>query len=607
MTADPLARDLLVGGATEPGAGLLHSFVDQVAGPHEQFGPRGLGLSPFERFLEPLPAERFVGALSMVRPLGLGYGRIAGPDMPAVALPPEAIDELGPPDARPLAVLEDVAISARHMPAAAAAIRVAVNSPEPARMAPSLAPQPTLSEALAPDSAPPRHLPAAALPGPRAPGLTTHPATIGPAPSPRVAWLRLPEPDMAVVSAPPVADEPPPSEVAAPTRAIAPALFRQPLLPPLAVQAQRRRQAGSTAAATTGGRRQGGAHGPPAPSFDARRLVAQLASLTAAGPGRSGRRAELRRIVAGVGGSISHTLMRLPAAAPGVATALEAGTLAQIRRLASPIHAGIAGEVVATPPDAPAAIAQPAGDAAEAPEQAAAVPPYFRLPPIAADVARRLSRSTEGRRLVASLERGGPSRRPGLPQGALRAIALGDRAPPGGVPKAGGTGSAGPVAELDVQLMAAMDQWEAAFPGRTPYVTPTEGGEGNEEPDFKHAAPTGRRTAAAPRPSDEAIMGDLMRELGLNTPRGGAARDRPPLQGGDDDWAMALVRPIMQVVEEVSEPLHRETVEDGPGSGIAATEKGIEDADTEKVQYVANQILIRLRLLVDAEQDRRGY
>ena len=40
---------------------------------------------------------------------------------------------------------------------------------------------------------------------------------------------------------------------------------------------------------------------------------------------------------------------------------------------------------------------------------------------------------------------------------------------------------------------------------------------------------------------------------------------------------------------------------------IFAAEKGIEEADSEKIEYAADQILQRLRMMIQTEKDRRGY
>jgi len=179
------------------------------------------------------------------------------------------------------------------------------------------------------------------------------------------------------------------------------------------------------------------------------------------------------------------------------------------------------------------------------------------------------------------------------------------------------------VAGFDYQLVNATDMWEMAFPGRQPYLRPEgegsrpphgggTGGAGKEDPDFKDAAPR----APAPLSGEDmaAVAGDpkvarLLKELGLLTADGGAAgpAGEPPRQGEEPALSMALVRPVMEVVQEVSQPLMKEPQEGTPAAGISPAEKGIEEADSEKLEYVAKQILQRVNRKIETEQDRRGY
>ena len=78
-------------------------------------------------------------------------------------------------------------------------------------------------------------------------------------------------------------------------------------------------------------------------------------------------------------------------------------------------------------------------------------------------------------------------------------------------------------------------------------------------------------------------------------------------QGSERAVSMALIAPVLQVIRQDSAPLLKEQVEGAPGSGISTAEKGIEEADSEKIDYAADQILERLRMMIQTEKDRRGY
>jgi len=264
-------------------------------------------------------------------------------------------------------------------------------------------------------------------------------------------------------------------------------------------------------------------------------------------------------------------------------------------------------------------------------------PRYFAPDGVSLDVARRFVRSAQGRRMTETLLRGGPRvhtpEAPRITDWALRAAA---QAPRGAVPAAGAGGAADTVAGVDYQLLNAMDQWESAFPGRSPYVTPREGGEGNPSPDFKDAAPELPRwdvhaAAAAGSASSggpvDVKAAQILHEMGL-LGSGGVASVGPrglgggPGEDGSGGWgfreglleqgseravSMALIAPVLQVIRQDSAPLLKEQVEGAPGSGISTAEKGIEEADSEKIDYAADQILERLRMMIQTEKDRRGY
>jgi len=63
----------------------------------------------------------------------------------------------------------------------------------------------------------------------------------------------------------------------------------------------------------------------------------------------------------------------------------------------------------------------------------------------------------------------------------------------------------------------------------------------------------------------------------------------------------------MQVVQEMAQPLLKEPQEGTPMAGISPSEKGVEEADSEKIEFVAYQIFKRLRMMIETEQDRRGF
>ena len=70
---------------------------------------------------------------------------------------------------------------------------------------------------------------------------------------------------------------------------------------------------------------------------------------------------------------------------------------------------------------------------------------------------------------------------------------------------------------------------------------------------------------------------------------------------------MALVAPVMQVIEEVSQPLKKDPLPGSTAAGTSPMEKGIPESDSEKLDQIANMILERLRFMIDTDMDRRGY
>lgn len=263
-------------------------------------------------------------------------------------------------------------------------------------------------------------------------------------------------------------------------------------------------------------------------------------------------------------------------------------------------------------------------------------PAYFGPGKVALGVAQRFVRSVQGRRMTESLLAGGPSvHSSDPPRGTLWAARAAAQAPRGAIPAAGAGSPADVVAGFDYQLLNAMDQWESAFPGRAPYSTPVDAGAGNENPDFKNAAPEIPRwdlQAAAASGSGGGAGGpvdvkaaQILQEMGLlgsggvaDFQRGMAAASQGDgggwgfqegmlEQGAEQAMSMALITPVIQVVQEVSRPLLKELPEGSPGAGISAAEKGIEEADSEKLEYVAQQILQRVQMMIETEKDRRGY
>ena len=595
--------------------------------------------------------------------------------------PADDAPELVRPSTEPPVVLDDVELSPAHMPAATAALRTLVRTPEPTRMAPSLSlgsapaaygPSEQGHRATAPLSAAGRtrqrrqRVSAAELVGRRPVGAALGRATAWEAsvrrPEPPGQGLRAQrpgrydEPDREVV-APAAAPPPLPSSIdgepsqpaptalpeeagaaeAAPQVSAAPALprFDTPLLPPLAASVEKRRAVGQ-AAVEAGLRRAVRLAADEEPGarqasgrLDVRGLLAQVrAALAGDGPAPEKAWRALDAAVRSVGGTLLQprtddgpTLMRLPPsgteASPerlGVLEEIEQLTagLARIEARGAPAavpqwRPQVAGDVVA-----PTSEAAPEGRGPEAPvgTPSETSPSYFGPPAMARDVARRLLRSGSGRRLAETLRRGGPSQAPTLPRTARWASAAADGAPRGAVPAEGKGLPADVVAGIDFQLIAATDQWQLAFPGREPYVA-DEPGEGKEEPDFRDAAPT-----APPAPTREelaAVNRDpkvtaLLKELGLLGADGGAVPgSAPAMQGAEQSWSMALVRPVMQVVQEMAQPLLKEPQEGTPMAGISPSEKGVEEADSEKIEFVAYQIFKRLRMMIETEQDRRGF
>ncbi len=262
-------------------------------------------------------------------------------------------------------------------------------------------------------------------------------------------------------------------------------------------------------------------------------------------------------------------------------------------------------------------------------------PRYFGPGKVAVEVARRFVRSSQGRRMTETLLAGGPRvHTPEPPRGTLWAVQAAAQAPRGAVPVAGAGSPADVVAGFDYQLLNAMDQWESAFPGRAPYSTPVGAGGGNENPDFKDTAPEIPRWDLQAAASTAASMAggpvdikaaQILQEMGLLGSGGVADFSRAMQagaggegggwgfeeglleQGAEQALSMALIAPVIQVVQEVSRPLLKELPDGSPGAGISAAEKGIEEADSEKLEYVAQQIFQRLRMMIDTEKDRRGY
>ncbi len=204
-----------------------------------------------------------------------------------------------------------------------------------------------------------------------------------------------------------------------------------------------------------------------------------------------------------------------------------------------------------------------------------------------------------------------------LPALSAWAQAVGEGAPRNGLPVAGGNvASHGFHLDVDLALMQAVDAWESAYPGRVPYITPRGEGEGKEEPDLRaqSALPPG----AAPLPPQRRVgrspglgqqVANLLRDLGLD----GAAAQEPGyrpgdgVQGGEPVFDMSLVRPIMTVVTQRSQPLLSEgpvAAPDKPGDTVA--EEQIE-IDPQKLDHVIDMVYGTIWDLMELEQQRRGW
>lgn len=267
-------------------------------------------------------------------------------------------------------------------------------------------------------------------------------------------------------------------------------------------------------------------------------------------------------------------------------------------------------------PGAPAAagqVARPAG------------PAYFEAPRLvgALEQQGRLARLIGSRR-----ERGGKllDKQGFQPAAGRMAMDAGEHAPLGALPVPGGEERAhGFHLDVDFALMQAMDAWEAAFPGRTPYITPRGSGEGKEEPDFRDQQPLPRAVPPLPprlkklaegKDSAARQVQGLLGALKLGR-QGGTGEPLPPGMGMgtgapphdlDQAFSMTLVRPIMQTVVERSQVLMSAAGE-APPSKSEKSELGDKGAqlDPTKLEALVEQVYERIWELMDIEKQRRAW
>lgn len=206
------------------------------------------------------------------------------------------------------------------------------------------------------------------------------------------------------------------------------------------------------------------------------------------------------------------------------------------------------------------------------------------------------------------------------------ATAMAEGSPRGGIPKPGGLKRThGFELDVDFALMEAMDAWEAAFPGRAPYLTPRGEGEGKEAPDFRDRAPLpGAEDPLPPQPHQRSSgltggaqrkVAGLLKALGLDRASGsGSGSGQSPgyhpeqsVQGMEAIFDMSLVRPVMKVITERAGPMLSKggtSAPDKPGERVG--EEQIE-VDPQKLDHVIEAVYERIWDFMDLEKQRRGW
>ena len=204
-----------------------------------------------------------------------------------------------------------------------------------------------------------------------------------------------------------------------------------------------------------------------------------------------------------------------------------------------------------------------------------------------------------------------------LPGVAQWATSMAEAGAPGGIPRPGGlAGTHGFQLDVDLALMEAMDAWEAAFPGRIPFITPRGPGEGKEEPDFRGVdalppteaplPPHRRDRAERDRKRDK--VADLMKALQLEDDGAAAGyqvgRD---IQGEPAPFDMSLIRPIMTVVAQRAQPMYSKSAPAAAdGAGEQMHEQQIE-IDPQKLEHVVDKLFEEIEHRMELEKQRRGW
>ncbi|MDY0059785.1 MAG: hypothetical protein RBU45_08255 [Myxococcota bacterium] len=240
---------------------------------------------------------------------------------------------------------------------------------------------------------------------------------------------------------------------------------------------------------------------------------------------------------------------------------------------------------------------------------------YFDDPRLLGPLARR---DQLGQRILDRREQGGRllEDRAFVPTGSSWGLAAADGLPKNAIPEPGGSeASHGFKLDVDFALMEAMDAWEAAFPGRSPYITPRGPGEGKEEPDLRAQSPLPpmppplpRQPRPRPRPSASPSKdaAGLLRALRLEASTSAGGGSGVP-GGSTRDLEMTLIRPIMFKVMEQASPLFSrgKQASSAHKKPVSLGDKGSE-YDPDRIAELVDKLYERIWELMDIEKQRRG-
>ncbi len=254
------------------------------------------------------------------------------------------------------------------------------------------------------------------------------------------------------------------------------------------------------------------------------------------------------------------------------------------------------------------------------------LPRFFFGPELTYLVASRedeLARIIQHRRHLGSLlvKAGGY-----VPPVSETAALVAEGSPPNAIPVPGGQERThGFHLDVDFALMEVMDAWEAAYPGRAPYITPRGEGEGKDEPDFQDQmvlepvppplppAPKAlepKELLSLPEAEAKRKLAGLMKDLGLSDgklPEPPGYRPDRGVQGEEPYLDMALVRPIMTVVTQRAQPLLSSEGSPPPSQPIKPVAEEVLEVDPNKLEYVVERLYERIWEMMDLEKQRRGF